>query len=173
MLSTPRYLTRSSGGLRLPKLSKYSILLAIFLYATRCIPEPHLLSKLMIANSNLRGLHSFFDKFNFIHQHSFLQARYIRSNASLTFRCFFYRMISLLSKQASVSAITSSLEPNLFPQNTFFRLAKSQQSLGARSGEYGGWGRNSKLNSFNLTIVFMDLWPGALPWWNSTFFFCI
>lgn len=31
--------------------------------------------------------------------------------------------------------------------------------------------RNSKRSSFNLTIVAIDLWHGALPWWNSCFFF--
>ena len=54
MLSTPRYLTKSNGVLRLPKLSKYSTLLTTFLYATLCVPGLSLLSKLITSYTNLR-----------------------------------------------------------------------------------------------------------------------
>ena len=50
-----RYLTRSEGGGRLPKLSKYLQLLLTFLYAIQCVRGPYLLSKLTIAYSNSRG----------------------------------------------------------------------------------------------------------------------
>ena len=54
----------------------------------------------------------------------------------------------------------------------FFGSANSQESLMARSGLYGGWGSNSKFNSCNFAIVFIDLWHGALSWWDKKFFFC-
>ncbi|GFX21428.1 hypothetical protein TNCV_1398421 [Trichonephila clavipes] len=60
---------------------------------------------------------------------------------------------------ASTSAITSSFEPNLFPWSISFLDLKT-----ARSRLYDGSESNSKHNSFNLTILFLDLWHEALSW---------
>jgi hypothetical protein len=48
----------------------------------------------------------------------------------------------IASKKASISAITSSLVLNFFPASILLRSANRKKSLGARSGEYGGWGSN-------------------------------
>ena len=55
----------------------------------------------------------------------------------------------------------------------FWGLQVASSHWGAKFGLYGEWQSNSKRNSFNLDIAFIDLWYGAMSWRSSTFIFCI
>ena len=50
----------------------------------------------------------------------------------------------------------------------FIQFWKQIKSLGAKSGEYGGW-RSSSKPVFRMAVsAYDDEWVGALSWWNNT-----
>ena len=57
---------------------------------------------------------------------------------------------------------TSSSERNFFHSIASLSGRNIWKSLGARSGEYGGWGRHSKYRSVIITTVVLAVWGIAL-----------
>jgi len=63
---------------------------------------------------------------------------------------------------------TSTKELKLFPLREFCNDRNRWKSEGARSDEYGGWGRTSQPSSNNFCRVIKDTWGRELSWWNTT-----
>ena len=55
----------------------------------------------------------------------------------------------------------SSMVVKRVPLRPIFRIGKSQKSLGARSGDYGGWVMTGMLFSGRNCCTTSDVWLGA------------
>jgi hypothetical protein len=54
------------------------------------------------------------------------------------------------------------------PLKPIFRVQNNQKSLGAWSGEYGGWVMTEMLSSLRNCCTTSDVWLGALCWAETT-----
>ena len=63
----------------------------------------------------------------------------------------------------------SSMVATCVPLRPTFRVGNSEKSLGARSGEYGGWVTTGMLFSASNCYTTSDGWLGALSWCRNHF----
>ena len=62
------------------------------------------------------------------------------------------------------AVMTSSSVENVLPANFPFKKENSQKSYGARSGEYGGWGKIPTPCCLIKSTVLAHVWGRALSW---------
>jgi hypothetical protein len=51
-------------------------------------------------------------------------------------------------------------------------LGNKAKSQGTKSGKLGGWGMITILLLVTKSVVFRDVWAGALSWWRSQLWLC-
>lgn len=76
------------------------------------------------------------------------------------------QFVFLFKKRFSCS---DSFDPKLFPWSTLLSPENSQWSVGAKSGDCGGWGSSSRPNSWILGIVYNYWWQGKRSLFPSSF----
>lgn len=104
---------------------------------------------------------------NFQYQNPTLKVQQLHLSAVYN-RNFKENGVAQTFRKWSRAATTSSLLSTWQPLCSFFIYGKSQQSKGAKSGEWGWCWMSSNPYSWMAAIATVALWAEALSWWKGT-----
>lgn len=95
----------------------------------------------------------------------------IEGDASIVASSLIFDNIYLFFQNITHFWLYSSFVVKFLSTEYSFEVCEQENSMIYRPGQYSACRSNSKLNSCNFAIVFIDLWLDELSWWNGGFFF--